>query len=134
MSALQQLLSRKTDQELLFYINNPDKHTKEAVRLALAELQLRNVDLSKNLVEKTVEHLNASGDKKKYRLSNWKKAGLAFIFSGIAMLFIGAHFFSYVGPKLSQFWYMVGEYSFVCWLPIIIIGIIFMFVKTDNAS
>ncbi|KIO76971.1 hypothetical protein TH53_11925 [Pedobacter lusitanus] len=45
MSALQQILSKKTDKELLFYINNIDKHTDEAVRLALAELRKRNVEL-----------------------------------------------------------------------------------------
>ncbi|MGY0037529.1 hypothetical protein [Pedobacter sp. NJ-S-72] len=49
MSALQQVLSKKTDKELLFYINNIDKHTDEAVRLALAELQKRNVELSENI-------------------------------------------------------------------------------------
>ena len=133
MSALQQLLSRKTDKELIFYLNHPNKHTNEAIGLALAELQLRNVDLPKKLIEKTVEHLTASGDKKKYRLNIWKKAGLAFIFSGIAMLFIGTHFFSYVGPPLSQFWKTVGEYSFLCWLPLLIIGILLLFIKTDNA-
>ena len=49
MSALQQILSKKTDKELLFYINNIDKHTDEAVQLAFAELQKRNVELSDNI-------------------------------------------------------------------------------------
>jgi hypothetical protein len=45
MSALEILLSKKTDSQLMYYINNPKKHTEEAVRLAFDELQKRSVEL-----------------------------------------------------------------------------------------
>ncbi|QNK63378.1 hypothetical protein H7F33_02355 [Pedobacter sp. PAMC26386] len=51
MSTLRQILSRKTDKELLFYVHNVDKHIDEAVSLALAELQKRNVELAENIEE-----------------------------------------------------------------------------------
>lgn len=38
MSALKKILSAKTDHELMFYVQNVDKHTEEAVRLALVRL------------------------------------------------------------------------------------------------
>lgn len=58
MSALQQILSKKTDKELLFYINNIDKHTDEAVKLALAELQHRNVELPEMVTNNITGKLN----------------------------------------------------------------------------
>lgn len=57
MSALKQILSKKTDAELVFYIENVDKHTDEAVRLAFAELQSRNFVLPENASEKMEEQL-----------------------------------------------------------------------------
>jgi hypothetical protein len=45
MASLKRILSEKTDKELLFYIQNPDKHTPEAVELAFVELQKRNITI-----------------------------------------------------------------------------------------
>lgn len=58
MSALKQILSKKTDKELLFYINNIDKHTDEAVQLALVELQHRNVELPENTTQNIDQEIN----------------------------------------------------------------------------
>lgn len=58
MSALKQILSKKTDKELLFYINNIDKHTEEAVQLALAELKQRNVELPETVTSDIAGKLN----------------------------------------------------------------------------
>src|SRR5689334_22568466 len=52
MSTLKSILSKKSDSQLMFYINNPDKHTEEAVHLALLELKSRGV-----VVEERVEEL-----------------------------------------------------------------------------
>lgn len=74
MSTLKQKIAEKTDSQLLFYIQNVDKHTEEAVRLALAELKTRAVelpvtideDIERALDAKTVrEHENSK--------SSWKK-------------------------------------------------------------
>lgn len=74
MSTLKQKLAEKTDDQLMFYIHNVDKHTEEAVRLALAELKNRSVelpvtideDIERALDAKTVrEHQNNKGGWKK---------------------------------------------------------------------
>ena len=131
MSALQQLLSRKTDQELLFYVNNPNKHTLEAVRLAIAELQRRDVNLPHDIVEKTEKAQFVARNKEKYRLNIWNKFGLFSLLSGIALFFVAGSLFTYRGP-LGRVWIIIGEYSLVCWLPHIIIGIIFMLIRTSK--
>lgn len=59
MSALKQILAKKTDNELFFYINNIDKHTEEAVRLALSELQKRKVQLPEGIIEHIEIQLNS---------------------------------------------------------------------------
>jgi uncharacterized membrane protein YhaH (DUF805 family) len=50
MSALQRKLAVKTDKELLYYLQNPEKHTQEAVEIALSELQKRNVEITSDLI------------------------------------------------------------------------------------
>ena len=134
MSALQQLLSRKTDQELLFYVNNPNKHTLEAVRLAIAELQQRNVYLSTETLDEIEKHFAQIRRKGKYGLNHWNKVGLGLILSGFAMFFIGVHFFTYQGPGLNPIINLVGLYSFMLWFPHIIIGIVFMFIRTSKVN
>ncbi|TKC63959.1 hypothetical protein FBD94_06345 [Pedobacter hiemivivus] len=59
MAALKQILAKKTDNELLFYIENVDKHTEEAVKLALNELQERKVQLPEGITEHIEAQLNA---------------------------------------------------------------------------
>ena len=134
MSALQQLLSRKTDQELLFYVNYPGKHTEEAVRLAIAELQRRNVNLPHDIVEKTEKVQFVARNKEKYRLNIWNKFGLFSLLTGIALFFVAGSLFTYRGPTLGRVWIIIGEYSLVCWLPHIIIGIVFMFIRTSKVN
>ncbi|WP_379093634.1 hypothetical protein [Pedobacter sp. UC225_65] len=51
MSALKDILAKKTDSQLRYYIDHVDKHTDEAVRVALAELQLRNAELPDDIVD-----------------------------------------------------------------------------------
>ncbi len=51
MSALKDILAKKTDGQLRYYIEHVDKHTDEAVRVALAELQLRNAELPDDIVD-----------------------------------------------------------------------------------
>ena len=134
MSALQQLLSRKTDQELLFYVVNPGKHTEEAVQLALAELQRRNVDLSTETLEEIEKHFAPIRRKGKYGLNIWNKFGLFSLLTGIALFFVAGSLFTYRGPTLGRVWIIIGEYSLVCWFPHIIIGIVFMFIRTSKVN
>ena len=74
MSALKKILSAKTDHELMYYVQNVGKHTEEAVRLALAELQKRNVTLPEGLVPDVENQLVANKIKKeKEELPAWKQ-------------------------------------------------------------
>lgn len=74
MSALKQILSKKTDRELQFYIENTDKHTDEAVWIALAELRNRNVDLPVDIKEIITDKLNTRTVKIKEENQNpWTK-------------------------------------------------------------
>ncbi len=74
MSTLKQILSKKRDNELLFYINNPDKHTEEAIRLALDELQHRNVELPEDISERIEIQLKEKVTKAKESPKNeWTK-------------------------------------------------------------
>lgn len=57
MSALRKILSQKTDAQLSYYIDHVDKHTDEAVLLALAELKSRNVELPEGIDELINEKL-----------------------------------------------------------------------------
>lgn len=59
MSALKQKISAKTDNELMYYIKNVDKHTEEAVRLALAELKTRDAKLPEGIEDDIEEQLGA---------------------------------------------------------------------------
>lgn len=52
MSALKAILAKKTDLQLKYYIENVDKHTEEAVHLALEELQRRNALPADYLIKK----------------------------------------------------------------------------------
>ena len=50
MSALKSILAKKTDQQLIYYVRYPDKHTEEAVLLAHEELINRNVKLPEDII------------------------------------------------------------------------------------
>lgn len=49
MATLKNLLSTKTDQQLLYYIHHPEKHTEEGVAAALEELRARAVAVPENI-------------------------------------------------------------------------------------
>lgn len=54
--------------------------------------------------------------------------GVCLILLGIVMFFFGVSMFTYQGNNLSPLVSKAGMYSFVLWLPTIIIGIAFMIV------
>lgn len=60
MSALQKILAGKTDSQLLYYIAYPEKHTQEAVNLAIEELKKRNVTIPEDLLTKSVVKADTS--------------------------------------------------------------------------
>lgn len=75
MSALKQVISNKTDKELMFYINNVDKHTDEAVHLALTELQNRSVPLPEGIADDIENQLNVKkANDIKQNSNSWKNA------------------------------------------------------------
>lgn len=55
--------------------------------------------------------------------------GICLIILGIAMLFFGASMFTYRGNNLSPIVSKAGMYSFMLWLPTIIVGIIFLLIR-----
>lgn len=57
-----------------------------------------------------------------------RKIGIGFILSGIIMFFIIGSMFSYVGD-ISPTIKLIGEISFVLWLPSIVLGIILLLKK-----
>lgn len=60
MPSLKQILANKTDQQLMYYIQNVDKHTEEAVWLALKELQSRAVTLPEDITEQLQKQIAAN--------------------------------------------------------------------------
>lgn len=77
MSALTKILSQKTDKELLYYLMHPEKHTEEAVQVALEELRVRKVELPQGihqLIEKKTAEIktkaNLLTDKEKGTIYN----------------------------------------------------------------
>lgn len=74
MSTLQQKLSEKTDDELLYYISNVDKHTHEAVQLAHEELQKRKIELPENISSDMEEQLQLKANQTQGRhKSRWSR-------------------------------------------------------------
>lgn len=58
----------------------------------------------------------------------YRKIGLGIISLGVIMFFIGASMFTYSGninPIVSK----IGEYSFIFWLPTIILGTIIIILE-----
>jgi len=72
MMPLKELLSTKTDDQLKYYIFNVEKHTVESVRIALAELKSRNVELPDDIeeqIEKNIELKKSNYD----TVKGWSK-------------------------------------------------------------
>jgi hypothetical protein len=59
----------------------------------------------------------------------YKTIGVILIILGIAMLVFGTSIFGYQGKRLSQIISDLGFFSFILWLPTIIVGIVFIGVK-----
>jgi hypothetical protein len=59
------------------------------------------------------------------------KIGIGFILTGIIMFFIMGSMFSYMGD-ISPTIKLIGEISFVLWLPSIVLGIILLLKKKNN--
>jgi len=55
--------------------------------------------------------------------------GWVIIVLGISMLIVGASLFGYHGPRLNYIVSQIGMYSFLLWLPTIIVGIVIINVK-----
>ncbi len=93
MSALKDILAKKTDSQLRYYIEHVDKHTDEAVRVALAELQLRNAELPDDIVDvvelKLREKAAIKIEEKKAGILIWYRMRclLIFIRKGLFMFF-----------------------------------------------
>lgn len=85
MPTLKQILSQKTDQQLMYYIYNPGKHTEEAINLALAELKSRSVELPENINQVIIEK-KATFEKQK------KKNKFYFLGFTVAFSIVGIFF------------------------------------------
>ena len=71
---LKQILANKTDQQLMYYIEHVDKHTEEAVWMALKELQIRAVELPEDITEKLQKDIAATKKIKiRENTSPWKR-------------------------------------------------------------
>jgi hypothetical protein len=58
--------------------------------------------------------------------------GLLLIVLGVAMLMFGASMFTYQGNSLNAIVSKLGMYCFFLWLPVIIIGIVFITVRSKK--
>jgi hypothetical protein len=59
-------------------------------------------------------------------MSIYQKIGTGITLLGVGMFILGAGMFTYQGPELNPIIFKMGEYSFVFWLPVLLIGIIFL--------
>lgn len=57
--------------------------------------------------------------------------GLVMIVLGVIMFFIGASLFSYTG-ELNPIINEIGKYSFFCWLPTILVGVLLFTLKKSK--
>jgi len=60
--------------------------------------------------------------------------GKGLIALGIAMLFFGASLFSYSGKPLDPIISTIGKYSFLLWIPTIVLGITILNIKWKKKS
>jgi hypothetical protein len=59
-------------------------------------------------------------------MSKYQKIGSGVTLLAIGMFLLGIGMFTYQGPPLSPIILQLGEYSFMLWLPALIIGIILL--------
>lgn len=67
-------------------------------------------------------------------MSKCQIVGIVVVVLGIGMFLYGVSLFTYQGPPLSSFEIKMGEYSFVLWLPAIIIGVCLLFIKKQQVK
>ena len=60
-----------------------------------------------------------------------RKFGIGFILTGITMFFIMGSMFSYMGD-ISPTIKLIGEISFILWLPSIVLGLFLLLKKKNN--
>ena len=65
-------------------------------------------------------------------MSKYQISGLVMVVLSIMMFIYAASMFTYQGSPLSQFLTKTGEYSFFLWLPTLIIGLVFLFIRKKN--
>lgn len=128
MSALNRILSEKSDRELIFYINNLDKHTEDAVRIALEILKSRKVVLPDDIDETIDKHFEQNKAKPKTDL--WNKnvttdseapeffsQNAIYIFSVLFSVLFGSVMLAYNLRKVKKpFWWAILfglAYSFI---------------------
>ena len=73
MSALRQILIKKSNNELMYYINHVDKHTEDAIWIALEILQHRNAELPKDIFETIKIELLKKREKQEQSRNVWSK-------------------------------------------------------------
>lgn len=65
-------------------------------------------------------------------MSKYQIFGIAVVILGIGMFLYGVSMFTYQGPSLNPILIEIGEYSFLLWLPTMVIGTCLLFVKKRN--
>ncbi len=58
--------------------------------------------------------------------------GILTIFLGIGMFCLGGSMFAYQGPPLNPIIYEAGKYSFIFWIPTIIVGIVLIVISLSR--
>ncbi|MDB4902541.1 MAG: hypothetical protein JWQ63_1822 [Mucilaginibacter sp.] len=65
------------------------------------------------------------------KLNTFTIAGISLTLLGIGMFCFGVSIFVYQGKPLSNFINEAGKYSFMLWLPMLIIGIAFLCIRKN---
>ncbi|MNK03716.1 hypothetical protein D3C87_215660 [compost metagenome] len=131
MSALKRILSQKTDEQLLYYIEHPGKHTEEAVEIALEELYNRNILLPDNIRQVIAQKISRDNSRsyipsKETRNKFYK---LSFIYS---LSYVGLGTLSILSLYPSSLFY--GEWVFIALLitlPVNFVSFVVVFSEAD---
>lgn len=105
MSALKQTLSKKTDSQLKYYIDHVDKHTDDAVLIALAELKSRNVALPAdidNQIRERLKRRDSMGNARQWDHFN-KDVEVVVIYPQWSIYFFSVFLFTLVGAAMLSY-------------------------------
>ncbi|TCC97012.1 hypothetical protein [Pedobacter hiemivivus] len=121
MSALRKILSQKTDEQLMYYIRHPGKHTEEAVELALEELHNRNILLPDNVSQVIAQKISRDNSRsyipsKETRNKFYK---LSFIYS---LSYVGLGTLSVLSLSPSSLFY--GDWVIIALLITLLVNLI----------